>query len=170
MKLSPINREGLLTLASFNDHANSLILETANRLGEVALKTEISPSHKHALGLLWHMLECEIFFLAACQDRSAEEIEIKNLAVLSERWPLIDQDIQAYIAGLNKGEEETIVAVKIASTLYHFPIWQLFAHTFIHTAHHRGEISILFSQLGNPLPTLDAILYFIESSGQSQIR
>jgi uncharacterized damage-inducible protein DinB len=42
----------------------------------------------------------------------------------------------------------------------------LLAQAFVHSTHHRGELSIVLSHLGHPLPTLDIIIPFVTWSGQ----
>jgi uncharacterized damage-inducible protein DinB len=37
----------------------------------------------------------------------------------------------------------------------------------MHSTHHRGELSIVLTELGYPLPTLDIIVHFAEQSGQA---
>ncbi len=56
--------------------------------------------------------------------------------------------------------------VTIRGEPVHLPVWQLLLQAFIHAVHHRGELSILLSQIDHPLPTLDIILHFVEESGQ----
>jgi uncharacterized damage-inducible protein DinB len=47
------------------------------------------------------------------------------------------------------------------------PVWQLLIQGFLSSTHHRGELSIVLTQLGHPLPTLDIIIHFVEQSGQT---
>jgi uncharacterized damage-inducible protein DinB len=42
----------------------------------------------------------------------------------------------------------------------------LMLQSLIHSVHHRGELSIVMTGLGHPLPTLDIILHFARESGQ----
>jgi len=46
------------------------------------------------------------------------------------------------------------------------PRWQMLAQSLLQSIHHRGELSIVMTQLGYPLPTLDPIIQFIKESGQ----
>ena len=45
-------------------------------------------------------------------------------------------------------------------------VWQVLTQVFLHSAHHRGELSILLSALGQPLPIDEIIVRFAEESGQ----
>jgi uncharacterized damage-inducible protein DinB len=46
------------------------------------------------------------------------------------------------------------------------PLWLLLMQAFVHSTLHRGELSIVLSNFGHPLPTLDIIIPFIEWNGQ----
>nr|MBP9041735.1 hypothetical protein [Anaerolineaceae bacterium] len=58
------------------------------------------------------------------------------------------------------------ITVQIGAGRFTLPRWQLLAQSLIHSIHHRGELSIVMTELGYPLPTLDPILKYVNDSGQ----
>ncbi|MDO9121852.1 MAG: DinB family protein, partial [Anaerolineaceae bacterium] len=60
-----------------------------------------------------------------------------------------------------------IVDIPIGEHPFKLARWQLLTQSLLHSAHHRGELSIVMTGLGHPLPTLDAIIAFIHESGQT---
>ncbi len=59
------------------------------------------------------------------------------------------------------------VQVTLRGRPFQFPMWQLLSQAFVHSTHHRGELSIVLTELGHPLPTLDIIVHFAKESGQA---
>jgi uncharacterized damage-inducible protein DinB len=167
--MDTINKSSLLVLHNYNDHANSLVLETAAKLDEQAFTTTSSPSHGSVQGLLTHMLTTEFFFLARSEGKpilpkspaaalSLEEIRLTFAQVAAERRKYLDWVSEELLA------QE--ILVPIGGQEFQLARWQLLAQSLMHTAHHRGELSIVLTGLGFPLPTLDIIIEFVNESGQ----
>jgi len=77
------------------------------------------------------------------------------------------QEQSAFIQILADADLRREIDFQIGSQPLHLPLWQMLLQAFVHSTHHRGELSIVLSQLGHPLPTLDIILPFVEWSGQT---
>jgi uncharacterized damage-inducible protein DinB len=58
------------------------------------------------------------------------------------------------------------VKMKIGSGMVELPRCQFLAQSLLASIHHRGELSIVMTGLGYPLPTLDPIIQFVQESGQ----
>jgi len=119
--------------------------------------------------LLVHMLECEAFFLSCCQGRPFEGLdraEMSSVTGIQRRWNSLAQEQREVIASLGENDLVREIPLPFGKGHSHLPLWQLLVQAFVHTTHHRGELSIVLSGLGHPLPTLDIILHFFEQSGQ----
>ena len=164
-----INQDGLLSLYTYNAYANQLVLDTIENLTEKEFVRECSPSRGSVHGLLTHMLECEAFFLAQCQNRSVEldSVDLSTLASIRQYWSKLEQEQLDFIGSLDDDEILRDIPVRIREQSLVFPMWQLLAQALIHSVHHRGELSIVLTELNHPLPTLDIILHFIKESGQN---
>ncbi len=164
-----INQDGLLSLYSYNAYANKLVLDTTEKLTEKEFVQDSSPSRGSVRGLLTHMLECEAFFLAQCQSRSLEldVVDLSTLVRIREYWSRLEQEQFDFIGSLSEGEILRERSVRLREQPLVFPMWELLAQAVIHSIHHRGELSIVLTELNHPLPTLDIILHFIQESGQN---
>lgn len=164
-----MNREGLLTLYAYNVYANRLVLNTAEKLTSDEFTRKSSPSHDSVRGILAHMLECEAYFLSLCQGLPilVEEAGLPNLPSIRRTWNELEQQQVDFLRTLPDADLTHPVQMQIRGRQLVFPIWQMLTQAMIHSTHHRGELSIVLTELGHPLPTLDIIGHFIQQSGQS---
>ncbi len=159
----------LSALYAYNTYANEIVLTTVSQLSEKEFTQRSSPSRDSVHVLLRHLLLTETFFLKRCQGQTPP-------AQLADRLLMLD-DLQNYQQRLAHEQEEFILTLtdaerqreidfQIGPQSLHLPMWQLLIQALVHSTHHRGELSIVLSQLGHPLPTLDIIIPFVEWSGQ----
>jgi uncharacterized damage-inducible protein DinB len=159
----------LLVLHDYNDYANRLVFETAARLSEDAFTSPSSPSHGSVRGLLRHMLGTEFYFLGVCQGSYMEmppPDEILGLLQLVDLFAAVACRREKYLKTTHEADILAPVDVKIGPEMLNLPRWQLIAQALMGSAHHRGELSIVMTALGQPLPTLDPIVQFVQLSGQ----
>jgi uncharacterized damage-inducible protein DinB len=156
----------LMPLYDYNHSCNLTVLQTAAQLNPAELEYESSPSHHNVLRLLAHMWGVESNFLAACRGEIFAFSRPSSLDELSQRWEALYSQQQAYLPTLSQTDLETVLAVTISRQVFHFPRWQMLTQALVHSIHHRGELSIILTGLGQPLPNLDIIVQFAEDSGQ----
>ncbi|MBI3173563.1 MAG: DinB family protein [Chloroflexi bacterium] len=163
-----MNRDGLLALYAYNAYANRLVLDTAEKLTADEFTRKSSPSHDSVRGILAHMLECEAYFLSLCQGLPilVEEAGLPNLPSIRRTWDELEQQQVDFLRALSDANLTRPVQMQIRGRQLVFPIWQMLTQAMIHSTHHRGELSIVLTELGYPLPTLDIIGHFIQQSGQ----
>ncbi len=161
--------QGILqALYNYNTYANRLVFETAWKLTGEQLIAPSSPSHESVYSLLLHMLGTEIFFLKVCQGqelppRPETPPSLAEVRAFAEK---LAGEHESYLASLDETTLLREVTFEMGGRSFHLPVWQLLTQAFVHSAHHRGELSIVLSGLGHPLPTLDIIIPFIRQSGQ----
>ena len=160
-----MNRAGLLALCSYNAYANQLMFEVVQRLSADELTRPASPSHESVWNMLEHMLTVEAVFLARCRGTAPDRPDLPTLADLLRYWAEVDQAAHDFIAAQTEDDLHREV-VPFRTQPLHFPVWQLLLQAMLHSAHHRGELSIVLTELGYPLPTLDIIIHFAQQSGQ----
>ncbi len=160
-----MNRDGLLALCDYNVYANQLVFEVVQRLTADEFTRPASPSHESVQKMLEHMLALEATFLARCQGTTPDWPELPTLADLIRHGKEVEQATQDFIAAQTEDDLHREI-VPFTKQSLHFPVWQLLLQVFMHSAHHRGELSIVLTELGYPLPTLDIILHFTAQSGQ----
>jgi len=162
-----MNRDGLLVLYDYNAYANGLLLDTVAQLTEAKFLQVSSPSHGSVHELLVHMLEGEAFFLSVCTGYPLDELpSLPALADIHHAWAQLAKEIHNYLVSLTDADLAQEIEVPLKGQSLHFPKWQALVQGFVHSTHHRGELSIVLTELGCPLPTLDILLQFIKQSGQ----
>ena len=165
-----LDNSALLVLHEYNEYANNLVLDAAGKLTEADLTCSSSPSHGSVLGLLFHMLGTETYFLQAClgieMERQSENFILPSLCQIREKWSKVSCERAGYLKRATDAEILQPIEVLIGGKLLTLPRWQLITQSLLHSAHHRGELSIVMTNLGQPLPTLDVIIQFVQNSGQ----
>lgn len=163
-----MNRESLLELCEYNDYATALVLGIVACLSPEEMTRPISPSHGSVLKLLQHMFSTEAYFLAVCQGDRLETSgeDLQTLKTLQDHWIALAEERREYLVSISAEELQAQESVQIRERVFHFPRWQMVLQALLHAAHHRGELSIILSEAGHPLPTLDVIIQFARQSGQ----
>jgi uncharacterized damage-inducible protein DinB len=164
-----IDQPVLFSLAKYNAYANRMLLETAANMSTTQLEYTPSPSRNSALQLIQHMLATEVHYLALCQERSFKFIReeystIENLRALSGQ---LGANFQQLVEASSEEDLQRVLDVKIGDYNFRFPIWQLLIQAVMHSSEHRGDLSILLSSIGYPVPSSDLIVHFAQESGQS---
>ena len=116
--------------------------------------------------MLRHMLGTQRGFLACLRGEPSPATENLGRVDLCEWLEQTDAAYITYLAAQTSGELERMVALEMRGQRLELPAWQLVMQVFVHATHHRGELSIMLTGLGYPLPTLDIIIPFVEESGQ----
>lgn len=165
-----MDRKGLLALAEYHAYANRRLFAVAEKMSPEQFATPGEYSHGSVQRMLRHMLGTEVGFLALCQGRVEQRApESLSFAELRERFETTDQAMIDYICRLDAVELERTVEFAFSSGQppLQLPVWQIMVQVFVHATHHRGELSIIMTALGFPLPTPDIIIQFVQESGQT---
>jgi uncharacterized damage-inducible protein DinB len=156
----------LMALYEYNRYANRLVLDRAARLSQADLVRRASPSHDSVFGILEHMLATEGSFLADARREPFTFTRPSTLDDVRRDWEELADRQMATLSAISEAALLEDIPARIGSHDFHFPRWQLLIQAFVHSTHHRGELSIVMTALGQPLPTLDIIIPFAENSGQ----
>ncbi len=158
----------LRALAQYNNHANGILLNVTSKLTAEEFANTPSPSRESVKMLLLHLIVVEAAYYARCRgsqfpfvpDAFGSFRDVQNLAA---------ETATALQSLMDSGEEEEFdreVTAPFGGQSLHLAMWQMLLHTFMHSARHRGELSIILSQLGYPLPIPDLIVQFVDQSHQ----
>lgn len=165
-----MDRSALLFLHNYNDHANALLLKTAVDMDEAALTAQSSPSHGSVQALLTHMLTTEFYFLARSEGKPVNPKgapdKTLTLQEITVAFSQIADERLKYLNWVTDEKLMELVDIPLNGQPFRLARWQLLTQSLIHSAHHRGELSVVMTGLGHPLPTLDPIIEFINESGQ----
>jgi uncharacterized damage-inducible protein DinB len=159
----------LLDLSGYSDYANQMVLAEASKLDQTDLRRQVTPSHGSVWNLLLHMLVVESFYLHAAQGRNGESDNSSPISLpdVTLAWDLLASERRAYIASLVSGELGQATPFELGGSTLTLPRYQLLLQGITHSQHHRGELSVVMTELGYPLPTLDCIIFFVRESGQT---
>ena len=164
-----MNRDNLLTIVKFNTQSNQLALDAAAGLSPEDLARQSSPSHGTVFELLKHMYGGERVYLDFCQGKALDPAPIEAItefADLRGKWLRLGEEAVGFVAQLDDRIVNQLIPITFPEITWHFPLWQVLMWTITHNIHHRGELSIVMTQLGHPLPILDMMLFLIQESGQ----
>ncbi len=163
-----MNRDGLIALCDYDAYANNLMFQVVAKLTEDEFTRDSSPSHGSVRELILHTLRTEAAFFAICQESPLEELpDLPRAADIQKYWANLNRDLRDWIASESDVDlsREIALPFQIKRQFSRLPKWQLLMQAFIHGIQHRGELSIVLSELGYPLPNMDIIVHFIEQNG-----
>ncbi|MRR31022.1 hypothetical protein EG834_12010 [bacterium] len=166
-----LNKPAIIVLHNYNSYANQLVLQTAAAMDEGAFTAQSSPSHGSVQALLTHMLTTEFFFLARSEGKpvnpkSAPDKAL-NLPEIAVAFSQLADERLKYLNWVTEEKLTEVIEIPIGGQNFKLARWQLLTQSLLHSAHHRGELSIVMTGLGHPLPTLDPIIEFLHESGQT---
>jgi len=168
--MDTMNKSSLIVLHNYNDYANNLLLDTAAKMTAEELTRKSSPSHDSVMGLIIHFIVCEYSFILRCNGTPLESIneDFDNFSFgqIQGFFAKVSALRKDYLESASEETLDEIVHLSIRSRPLALPRWQMLAQSLLQSIHHRGELSIVMTQLGYPLPTLDPIIQFIKESGQ----
>jgi uncharacterized damage-inducible protein DinB len=163
-------KEDLLkALAQYNNRVNSILMTEASKLTAEEFANTPSPSRESAKTLLLHLFVVEAAYYArCCGDQFDFDLDaVRSFHDVQKLAADTANDLQSLMDSLKEEDFDREVTSSFGDESLHLPMWQMLLHTFMHTARHRGELSIILSQLGHPLPIPDLIVQFVEQSGQT---
>jgi len=164
-----MNANAITALADYNNYCNGVVLNVAAQLSEAEFSNTPSPSRESIKILLRHLLVVEAAYTARCRGDpfSFDSASHETFAEIQRFGMQTANDLKRLVAALTEDDLAREVQAPFGDQSLHFPLWQMLLHTFMHSARHRGELSIILSQLGHPLPIQDLIVQFTEASGQT---
>lgn len=162
-----MDQTALLAYFEYNARANQNLLATVALLPAEVLDQPCSPSHGTIRALLVHTLESEAYFLNACQEKPFDSSRILALASLDDirsHWERLITEGRVFLSQLT--DTERSITLRMGNYESHLPLWQWLHLNWVHSIHHRGELSVILTQQGHPLPELEQAEFFLRASGQ----
>ncbi len=167
-----MNLKSLNAIFDLDVISNDDVLNIVAQLPADYLTRPLSPSHETIGKLLVHMLGGEVYYLAQCQGREIDMTwydsgEQHPVEAIRQRWEQNNRETRAFLAAQTDASIAREVIIAFGEFSFCLPLWQWLVTTWTHCIHHRGELSVLLTQLGHPLPDSDLMVHFIKASGQS---
>lgn len=165
-----MNRDDLLAFVGFAAYANKIIVDAAAQLTDEEVMRKCSPSHETVFELLKHMYGGEWVYLRFCQGQPFDPSPIEAITTfpaLRDAWLTVSDDMVAFVRGLDDAAVNRDITLSFGGEQsWRLPLWKTLLMTLVHSMHHRGELSIVMTTLGHPLPDIDIMVYWLEQSGQ----
>ena len=156
-------------LARQNAYANNILFRVASKLSREELEAAKSPSRESAYRLLVHLLSAEAYYLTQLRG-GGRTISKEMMTSFGEivRFAADHNDgFVDFVASLSDDDLTREVTIEFSDkSQFRYLVWQVLTQVFLHSAQHRGELSIVLSELGHPLPIDDIIARFAKESGQ----
>lgn len=158
--------EQYAALARYNRLMNAKLYRLAGGLGDEARKRDRGAFFGSIHGTLNHVLLGDRIWMTrftgdadrhASRDaagqvlpfRGLDQVLYEDFAVLGVERTRTDDDIVAYVAGLDGAAlDRPLVYATTTGARQEFPLWWLLGHFFNHQTHHRGQVTTLLSQAG----------------------
>lgn len=137
---------------------------------EDELTRQSSPSQGSVKGLLLHFIVCEYSFLLRCTgtplESITEDFDHFSFTQIRDFFTRVSVLRKEFLESASEDTLNELVQLTIRGKPLTLPRWQMLAQSLLQSIHHRGELSIVMTSLGYPLPTLDPIIQFVNESGQ----
>ncbi|MDK1312137.1 DinB family protein [Pseudoalteromonas ardens] len=167
-------------LADYNQWMNQKVYQAAACLSEEALKLERGAFFGSIFGTLNHLVVADIIWLKRFASNRAgystlqpvlEQPDPTSLAqclfqdlsrlTTHRRW--LDKQILSFMDKLQESDLDTTLTYRNTKDVsFSKPLSSLLMHFFNHQTHHRGQVTTLFSQLGEDIGDTDLLLLIDE--------
>jgi uncharacterized damage-inducible protein DinB len=151
----------------YNDWSNDRVLDAVARVNPELVRRDLENSFGSLLDTLAHIAGAEWIWLERWHGRSpaglpagsdfsgVQAVRNKLSDVRSERdrWlsSLGDQDLLREVAYRN-----------VRGQPFQYPLWQQLSHVVNHSTYHRGQVTTMLRQLGQPGVSTDLLLFYDE--------
>jgi uncharacterized damage-inducible protein DinB len=151
-------------LFAYDAWANALVFEAAAGLSEEQLAHSVASSFPSVGGTLAHMVGAEWIWLRRWLGESPgafpDWVAKPVLVDLRARLSAVEQECQAFVAGLSDGDLGRVVSYRnLAGKAFSDPLDGLFRHVVNHSTYHRGQVATQLRQLGLKPPSTDLIVF-----------
>jgi uncharacterized damage-inducible protein DinB len=160
-----MNRQDAATLIDYQAWANNRVLQKAANLPADQLTAPAALSHGTLMATLIHILDVQWYWRTAAHTgnvplETLTEASFPDVAALRRRWREDDDELRAYVAGLDDAQLNRPVQ-------YQWPrarprsktLWHILLHIVNHGTQHRAEAGQYLAQLGRSPGNLDFIIY-----------
>jgi uncharacterized damage-inducible protein DinB len=151
----------------YNAWATGRLLKASGELTEDEKKRDFGTADKTVLGTLVHLFRSERTWLQRLQFGIPKipwaVPEDEDWFYLTEQWPHLHHDWQAWAANLAEQDTDRIIDYSdLKGRPWSQPVWPLVLHVVNHSTHHRGQVSGFLRALGHAPPPLDFIAFVRE--------
>ena len=157
-------RQLLQQYAAYNLWANKRIVDTASRLNEDQVDKEIVSSFPSVYKTVMHMMEVENVWwqrLQLVEQPTPSGWFTGNFNELSKKLLALSQQWQNWMGNTNDANIDHVFAYyNFQKEYFKQPVYEMLLHLFNHQTLHRGQLIMMFRQLGvDKIPPTDFIVF-----------
>ncbi|HTR35440.1 MAG TPA: DinB family protein [Bryobacteraceae bacterium] len=160
----PVSADTLRQQLDYSAWASQRLLDEANKLNAEELTRDFKTADKSVLETLVHVFAADRIWLARVQGTARASFidpQDRDLAVLNQEWPALQQTWKQYTASLSDQDVLKVISYRdTKGNAYQQPLWQILLHLVNHGTHHRGQVSGFLRSMGHPPPVLDLMAYY----------
>lgn len=164
-------REQLQGLARYNVWATRRLLSAVDALPEADYRRDLGLFFKSVHGTLNHLLVAEHLLWLRRFAEGASPVLALDAEAEPERAALRERLLEGALAWLSLLEvwpverlQGTLSYRRMDGQAVNLPFAATLTHVFNHATHHRGQISAVLTQLGQPAPLLDMVAMLQEEA------
>jgi uncharacterized damage-inducible protein DinB len=157
----------LRQLYDYNYWARDQQLRACAVLSEEKFLRPMGNSFSSVRDTLAHLVAAEWVWLERWKGHSPTREDAKafaaetfpTLAVVEERWRANERGVRDYLSRLTpEALAQPLTYTNLAGERWSYPLWQTLVHVVNHQTYHRGQVTTLLRQLGEPTVALDYLV------------
>jgi uncharacterized damage-inducible protein DinB len=147
-----------------NDWANGQVLDAASRLSAEDYVRRVGPGWGSVRATLVHLADVDRLWGRRWRGEAAnpnpDEGQYASLASLRAAWTATMAERQAFLDGLTDASLRAPIAYRNSrDDAFSQPLWELLYHVLSHSTDHRGHLSVMLTDLGQPPEPLDFVFW-----------
>lgn len=152
--------------------ANRRLFDVAAALGEEAAGRDVGKqfSYRTVRRMLAHIYGADWVWLMRWKGTSPTVLpgdEILSLAILRDRWDVLEKDQRAFIETLADADLGRVVEYRTTEGKpFRLPLGMLLQHVANHATHHRSETATMLTMISASPPDTGIVTYELLKSGQ----
>ena len=151
----------------YNHWANRRLMEVVLQLPDEEFTKVVAGTYGSIRNTMVHILNAEWVWLEHCggtpRGPKLEDSEFPTATSLQLRWKLLESHVGDFLASLRNEDLNKVIEFRLGSgPLMNLPCGEILQHALIHSAHHRGQISVLLRALGKAPGNFDFLFYALE--------
>jgi uncharacterized damage-inducible protein DinB len=165
-----MNKSDIEFLFSFNEWANDLTLNAAERVSQEQLDEKRGSSFSSLRDTLEHIFAAEWIWLERWKGISprslATHFDLSTVPLLRAEWDVVERQRQELIAGLtDESLGRVIQYTNIKGEQWAYPLGMMMQHLVNHSSYHRGQVTTMLRQMGAEAVSTDLLIYVDSQNG-----
>jgi uncharacterized damage-inducible protein DinB len=164
-----VNKNELARLLEYNVWANHRLLRVAALLTTEAFVRNLGASHGGVRGTLFHIMATEQMWLhrfMGVPPAAPAENDFDGLMPLRDHWASMESKREAWFESLPASAlGQPVRYTSSMGEAFEVPLGKLVQHMVNHSTYHRGQLTLLFRQVGAKPANTDMLVWDLNREG-----